>query len=229
MNNDHGLDELEHHLRVAGILSAVTGDHGAHPSYRLILEGGIHLIAKPADEANASETWVRNEVAAWVVVRHLGWTSMMGATVHRSIASFQTPGKTTEASLQVLWPHAEDNPAAGSFSDAEIWKAATFDLVTGSQDRGGQNWLGVGPPGEPQELKLIDHGHAFEPAPGGINSAFFGLKKGQNLPDWVSRDLANLADPALDDDLRTLLSPDRLNGVRQRVAKLLSHGVLAYP
>jgi hypothetical protein len=222
------LENLEQHLRIAPILSAIRGVHGAHPSYRFVLEGGVYVIAKPADEAGANETWVRNEVAAWVVLRHLGWTDMMGATVLRTIPSLLT-GNPVEASLQVLWPAAEDAPAASSFSDEEAWKTAIFDVVTAASDRGGHNWLGVGLPGQPKALKLIDHGHAFQATPGGIESTFFELKKGQQLADWTVEALTRLTDPALDDALYPLLSPDRLAALRRRLSTLLSQRVLIFP
>jgi hypothetical protein len=45
-----GWDALEHYLDSAAILNmAHFAQHGAHRSYRLILEGGVGALAEPAD------------------------------------------------------------------------------------------------------------------------------------------------------------------------------------
>jgi len=47
--SEDALDELEHYLRGSTILDVAHFErHGAHRSFRLILEGGVGVLAKPA-------------------------------------------------------------------------------------------------------------------------------------------------------------------------------------
>lgn len=71
---DAELDELERYLANAEILDvAAFSRTTAHHSYRLILEGGVAVLAKPADTAPEGVIMCRREAAAWVLARALGW------------------------------------------------------------------------------------------------------------------------------------------------------------
>jgi hypothetical protein len=65
--------DLEEYLRTAAVLGEtgpVQGG-GAHPGkLRLLLEGGVQVIAKPSVEGNPdSDRMMRREEAAWVVAK----------------------------------------------------------------------------------------------------------------------------------------------------------------
>jgi hypothetical protein len=183
-----GLDELEEYLRTARILDVVSPGNigGAHEKRLLILEGGVGVIAKPADVSPEAPQMVRREAAAWVLARLLGWSDLVAATVIREIPSFSSGGDV-EASLMVAWPNNQPDQDPG-FDDHDVWRAAVFDAAIRQSDRAGHNWLCVPESGGQgtAKLKLIDHGYAFFfPGRDQIGSTFVEAKRGQPIPDAV--------------------------------------------
>lgn len=224
------LDQLASYMRTARIVSELTFDqHGAHQSYLLVLEGGVGVLAKPEDEINLGDVLVRREVAGWLVARMLGWPDLVAATVLRTIRSFKT-GVQVAASLQVLWPFPERIPPLGTFSDEDVWQAATFDAVVRHNDRRNNNWLAVPRPntGAQPRVRLVDHGYAFDPGLGPPSSDFYLARHGQPLPPFVTAALQALQG-ALPADLQGLLPDPELVGVRERTEHLLRKLALAFP
>jgi hypothetical protein len=96
---------LEEYLRTAAVLGE-TGPiqgGGAHPNkVRLLLEGGVQVIAKPTIAGQPdSERMMRREAAAWAVAKAMGFTGLVGATVIRTVPHDHGD---VEASVQVFWP-----------------------------------------------------------------------------------------------------------------------------
>ena len=221
-----GLDDLERYLRSARILSATTfGQHGAHKSFRLVLDGGVAVLAKPESTAPADggAAMVSYEAAACVVARDLTWTDLVATTVVRRVD--EVTGVEDSASVQVLWPEFEPNADLGNFRDDDIWRAAIFDVVVLHADRG-QNWGGV--PGEGAlRLKLVDHGYAFRAWPNRpFASSFETLKRGQRIPDEYLSDLRAFAQGCRDSELPALLEEEVLDELVQRVERLIDEGTL---
>jgi hypothetical protein len=218
-----GLDELEEYLRTARIMEvcafpATTG--GAHPKALVILDGGVGLLAKPADANADAPEMVTREAAAWTVARHLGWTDLVSTTVVRTIPS-PTSGADVEASVAVAWPsHQPDTDPAG-FSDDDIWRAAVFDFLIDQSDRSGHNWLSVPDPalGQPK-LKLVDHGYAFWFPGRPLGSTFFAAKQGQDLPDSVLAAVKTMLAAWPIKDLDDLLDAGIVSNIEQRARDL---------
>jgi hypothetical protein len=224
------IDQLANYVTKARILSEFAFDqHGAHQSYLLVLEGGVGVLAKPEDEINLGDVLVRREVSAWIVARLLGWPDLVAVTVLRRIRSFKT-GLEVAASVQVLWPFPERIPVVATFSDDEVWQAATFDSVVRHGDRRNNNWLAVPRPGTgvPVHLRLVDHGYAFDPGLAQPNSDFYLAKQGQALPEAVARGLESLQ-TSLPGGLQGLLPDPELAGVRERTEHLLRKKSLGFP
>jgi hypothetical protein len=180
-----GLSEVELYLRTATILDvAHFAQHGAHRSYRLILEGGVGVLAKPSDTIPQGEIVPRREAAAWALARDLDWTDLVAATVTRFIDSPDS-GDQVLASVQVLWPDFTPDADPNLFSDEDIWRAGVFDCLLGQDDRNGHNWLAVPGSSPTPGLKLVDHGFGFPDTVTPPNSTFYELRKGQQIPDQV--------------------------------------------
>lgn len=226
------LDNLEEYLLGARILAefAFSG-HGAHQSYFLVLEGGAAGLAKPADEIADGATLVRRERAAWVVARLLKWPDLMAATVIRTVRSYKT-GLDTDASLQVIWPDNLPDAPIGTFSADDVWRAAIFDAVIGHTDRGGHNWLAVPAPkpaGAASQLKLVDHGYAFLGGDQPPNSDFFRQNQNQDLPASFAENLKALSAAIGGSELEKLLDKVSVQGMVERVDKLLKYARLQLP
>ncbi len=226
------LDDLESYLLGVRILSefAYSG-HGAHVSYFLVLEGGAAALAKPADEIGDGGTLVRRERAAWVVARLLKWPDLMAATVVRTLRSFKT-GLDTDSSVQVIWPDNLPDAPITAFSSEDIWRGAIFDAVVGHTDRGGHNWLAVPAPkpaGPTVQLKLVDHGYAFPAGSQPPNSDFFRRNLNQDIPAPFARDLKDFAAAVGGSEVERLLDTASVQGIVERVDKLLNRARLTLP
>lgn len=225
-----GADELEHYLRNARILDASTfTQHGAHTSYRLILEGGVGALAKPADQAPADgAAVVRNEVAAWVIARELQWSDLVSTTVLREVPSWITSDASTEASVQVLWPSFDPGVAADEFPDDDQWRAAIFDTLVVNGDRHPANWGAV--PGSGQRrLKLVDHGYAFSYGQSPPNSPFFQGKRHQELPAELLEDVGTFLASTASGELADLLGDNALEQLLERCRHVAENGTLDVP
>lgn len=221
------LDGLETFLAGAPVLDVAAFSHTtAHHSYRLILEGGVGVIAKPADTAPEGAVMCHREAAAWVLARALRWPDLMATTVMRRIAS-PTSGDEVETSVQVIWPDYLPDADVALFSGEDIWRAAVVDAVIGHSDRAGHNWLAVPGSSPSPRLKLVDHGHCFPEATSPPGSTFYELRRGQDLPDHSADALNELvSDRDSLDRLRALLSAAAVEAVVARAETLLSSTVL---
>lgn len=218
-------DHLEQYLRRARVLSYARGAHGAHPSYRVLLEGGAYVIAKPAEEVAGGHDMVPREAAAWLTARALGWPELVGATVVRLMPSFQDPRRETECSLQMLWPDPEEMTDRTQFSEVERWRAGVFDVVIHAGDRS-HNWLGVL---QPRQLKLVDHGHAFEFPGFAFQSVFADDLNGQDLPADIIASLGGLLAAGPGKELVGLLGSDHCARMMKRVERLFNDSRLTPP
>jgi hypothetical protein len=222
-----GLDDLEKYLRAARILDAATfPNHGAHPSYRLILEGGVGALAKPASTApDDGAAMVRYEVAGWVVARDLGWSDLVATTVLRTIDLLPDQDET-ETSVQVLWPGFQVDVDRTQFDNEDIWRAAIFDALIRHSDRT-HNWGAVVGHGRPR-LKLIDHGYAFR-STRPLSSSFVVDREGQPLPQMLKDDLDAFLERYQDGDLADLLEPEVLEELGTRARNMVETGILSLP
>lgn len=221
-----GLEKLEVYLREARILAATFPNQGAHPSYRLLLEGGVGALAKPASTApEDGAAMVRYEVAGWVIARDLGWSDLVATTVLRSIDVLPEQ-EETEASVQVLWPGFQVDADRSQFSDKDIWRAAIFDTLILHSDRT-HNWGAVTEHGSPR-LKLIDHGYAFR-ASRPFQSSFAQDKTGQPLPDELVGPLETFLGACDEGQLADLLEEDVLEEMVARGRTLVETAVLSLP
>lgn len=228
-----GLDELEEYLRNALILGALdppsSGGGHAGGRFRLLLQGGVSVIAKPGTNPE-SETMMGREAAAWQVARLLGFEEIVAATVIRTMPT--SGGDEVLASAQVFWPDGNlFSPPIDTFPDDDVWRAAIFDAVIGNVDRAGHNWLAVPAPGGvvPPRLKLVDHGHAFDY--GGnrnrVESAFYAAHRGEDIPDDLHEALQRFVDAWPAAGVENLLSEQAIDDVRERAQALVQRRVLA--
>jgi hypothetical protein len=233
------LDDLENYLLHAAVLfafePAVQGGGGHAGKYAVVFDGGVTAYSKPSSGVADGGRAARNEAAAWAVARLLGWTDLMGATVIRLMAHGHT-GAVEEIALQILWPGSDFTPDPARFTDDEIWRAALFDQIILHSDRMSNNWLGVPPMALPfpgavyggqQQLKLIDHGYAFDyPARAVVSSSFVELRRGQTVPSPLLAALSSLRNSVPNSSLVQLLGSSELNALVARVDSVISAGAL---
>jgi hypothetical protein len=223
---------LEEYLRTAAVLGE-TGPiqgGGAHPNkVRLLLEGGVQVIAKPTIAGQPdSERMMRREAAAWAVAKAMGFTGLVGATVIRTVPHGHGD---VEASVQVFWPDGNLFCAPiGQFPEEDLWHAAVFDAVVAHGDHNGNNWLAVPAPGGPYppRLKLVDNGHSFgypslQVPP---NSTFYNQLVDEDLPDHCVEALHLLLDGFPRQQLADLVEEDESDRARERAEQLLQRRVL---
>lgn len=228
MEGQEGLDELERYLSVAGILT--WGDHlgidGGHPEkHRVVLAGGVQVLAKPGLDENLERT-VRREAAGWQIARHLGFPGLVAGTVLRAVPRLSTSADLVH-SAQITWPDGrqwltpiEQLPAV------EVWMASVFDAVVAHADHMNSNWFGVPDPsrGAPH-LRLVDTGNAFDIGDGKPHSSFYEHHQGDGLDDHVAFGLQQLVDNC-PPQVEQLLGNDEARRTRDRAAQLLSSGKL---
>lgn len=226
MNDDRYLDNFESYLRQAGVVAAGTWSiGGAHTGkVRLVLEGGVYAVAKPASGIGNGEQLIRAEVAAWAFARELGWSDMVACTVLRD----DVPGVDGEASVHVLWPEdAVPDAPIDRFEPSDTWRAAIFDVVVDHADRG-HNWLGHPDPGGAFRLKLIDHGFAFGIEGRAPQSTFYAMHHDQQIPAPHLLALRRALHPRQERYLRGLFeaNPGALGAALNRIQALLETGML---
>lgn len=211
--------DLEAYLKAAGVESfSAWPFRGSHPSYLLVLLGGVGTIGKPEDEAPSPGS-SRREVAAWILARDLGWPDLVAPSVLRRLPSQRTAGAETDWSLQVVWPINERGPAPDKFEEHDLIRAAVFDALTVHGDRHGGNYLAVPPTsaGVQPRLKLVDHGSAFTAADTG--SPFYQYRRGQDLPDHCLTAIEGCL-AKYPGDLKSLLEQGELDALLARLNRL---------
>jgi hypothetical protein len=147
---------------------------------------------------------------------------MVAATVIREVPSLGS-GAPVEASVQILWPMNQPGVSEDEFSEEDLWRAAVIDALVRSTDRHPANWLGVplDAAGGRRQLKLIDHGHAFD-LTRGLQAPFYLGRRGQGLPDWASEAVDRLRDVGF---LASHLNDEENEAFVQRV-EYLKEGIL---
>lgn len=95
-----GLDDLEKHLAEARVMETWHTRYSGR-AHGMLLDGGLYVVCKPADEGGHEEQHVKNEAAAWALLKQWGWTQLMGATVVRTVPSFVHPGREVLSSIQI--------------------------------------------------------------------------------------------------------------------------------
>jgi hypothetical protein len=223
---------LEDYLRTAEIMTAAGFPwSGAHPNKQLIvLDGGIGLVAKPADPANVEAPLMsRCEAAAWLLALELGWSDLVSATVLRDVS---LPGVgDLEASLQVLWPAFETATEVGATtttcSDRDVWRVALFDAIARNTDRNDSNWGFI--KGVP-DVKLVDHGFACALWPNrGPTSQFVEDKRGHPVPPEQLVNVQDFWDSRNGSRLGEVLDPGAVGAIFDRARLIIQSGALQAP
>jgi hypothetical protein len=217
------IEDLERYISTADIESTLAWPlRGAHPSYMLVLVGGVSVLAKPADEAPSGAGMSKHETAGWVLARELGWYDLIAVTVMREIPSRKNVGTNTAASLQVIWPANDKGPALTALTKEDIIRAAILDMLMVHGDRHNQNYLAVPPTGSGVQprLKLVDHGYAFTANDTG--SPFYQAVRGQPLEEPYFSRLQGLDPNRLKTALDGLLEPGELTALLDRLRHLVT-------
>lgn len=218
------LEDYEQRLREGHIEEVVVPTiAGAHPDKcHVRLSTGETMICKPAPPDPSGLRYAKNEVAAFRLLRDLGWADLIAVTVWRSV---DVPGRgPVMSACQPLWEGAEDNTPVAQLAATDTTRAAVFDHLICQADRGGHNWLSVlGPTG--RSLKLYDHAYAFETH--GLNAAsdFTRLHAGQPLTDEVRSALERLVAVGVSEATREMLDDDVADRLVERAKAILASGV----
>jgi len=226
---------LEQAPVVYGYVPQLTAGGGHGNKIAVVLEGGVHALVKPASGAQDGLLAVQNEAAAWELACLLGWGELVAGTVIRDVLPPQS-GAPEPAAVQVMWPGYDWTPAPGSFPEGETWKAAILDMLMLHSDRTNNNWLGVPPAqlpfpgpvyGSRQQLKLIDHGFAFDfPGRANLSSSFVDLHRGNPIPaDLLQAVGAGLAQVEAS-PVRAILDDMPFERLKARFEGLLQSGSL---
>jgi hypothetical protein len=226
MYDEAELDDVERYLQEAPVLDVATfSTTTAHHSFRLILQGGLGAMAKPADRVAEGATVIRREAAAWIIARELGWSDLVAATIVR-VVDLPASGIVGETSVQIIWPDNEPDADPSSFSDEDVWRAAIFDAVIGHSDRGGHNWLGVPATGAERRLKLVDHGYGFPDTRTAPSSTFYAMREGQPIPPSHLEAVQRLASVRHEAALSELLDGASRTALHDRANHLATSGTL---
>jgi hypothetical protein len=213
MNDDRQLDDLERYLQEAPIIDVrdpqLAGAHGE--KVRLVLEGGVVAVAKPAVGIGDGDLVIAREAAAWLFARELRMADMLACTVIRDEVPL-LGGGTSRASVQVIWhpPFTPDMPVAqADFPDHDRRRAAIFDVVIAHSDRS-HNWLAIPHPSGQGDhrLKLVDHGYAFDFPGRSFDSVFYSEFQGQALEEVELDRLRRCLSPAQMRHLTELFAAD---------------------
>jgi len=226
---DAALDALEQYVMTAPVLGTFEWPRrGSYPSYLLVLEGGVGVLAKPDDEHQDGPLITKREASAWVLARLIGWSDLVATTVLRPLSSNRN-SSVVHASLQVVWSEAGTKNVS-EFSDDDVWRAAVFDAVIRNADRSGEaNWLAVPAYVASPMLKLPDHGYSLEPGLAPPSSLLFNEKQGQALPLECIDALVSLEAALNDQDPLQALLPNATAGILERVRALLRSRILQLP
>lgn len=226
------LDRVEQVLLSAPIEDVlafhITADPGGgHAMKRtLILEGGITVMAKCAPAGDLNQyAQAQQEVAAWKLLRALGWQHLAAATVLRQ---FDDPSEgRVSAAVQVVWPEAllTKAPPVSSLDPDDTYRAAAFDFLILNCDRGGHNWFGLQDGRGGLQLKLYDHGHCFGLHGPNVSSEFVTQHAGEPLPPDISDALEALTASSLATVLEHL-DESKIEGILSRRSEIVTAGKL---
>ena len=217
------LEDLERYLREASILT--WGEvvlEGGHPEkHRVLLAGGVQVIAKPA--LPGFDLVPSREAAGRQVAKLLGFVGLVAATVVRDVSRLST-GDPMPHSVQITWPDGRQwVTEVERLPDAEVWQAAVFDAVVSHADHAGNNWFGVPSPEHgTAHLRLVDTGNAFDLGGGAVNSTFYQHHLGDRLPDELHEAVEQFAEGDLS-QVVDLLGEDEAQKVRQRAKKIAAN------
>ncbi len=217
---------VEEHLRTAAVLRTwdLPGGGGHANKFAALFEGGHTAVVKPAQGQADGEEMCRNEVAAWVIARELGWLDLVSVTVLRDI-DLPTGGSSC-ASVQLLWPYTEFCPDIARFRDVDVWRVAILDFLVAQSDRVGNNWLGAVDSGGQLQVHLVDHGYSFECQGRPAASAWTKAKCGQPVPEALLNALHELQGSAARGELERLLKTEAVTRFRRRLDEIVSTGRL---
>lgn len=185
---------------------------GHQAKYSVALSGGQVCLAKAAPPGDLNQlAQTRHEVAAWELLKALGWADLGATTVLREI-DLAGVG-LVPAALQTAWPSemCVNAPDISCMPSEVTFRAAIFDYVILNSDRGGHNWLGLDDGAGAVRLKLFDHGHCF------------GLHGGEVSSNFVSK---HMGDPLADAD-RTALRHARTSGLPRVIPHVAADAVEA--
>jgi hypothetical protein len=229
MSECHFLDE---HLRSARIVETLpVAGGGGHPEKRrLVLDGGVILIAKPRfDEPTAHQ--VAGELAACILARELVW-DIVPATILRPNVELVSGGRVADCSVQIIWSGFktafELGIGPGNCQSDASWRVALFDVLIRNTDRKSDNW---GMVGDSEVVRLFDNGNAHGGPGSGFNSEFAAHYNGQPIPEHPLQDLRRFVarrewEASL---LSSVLPQSSVEAVFSRAERLIAEGTLAPP
>ncbi len=226
---------LEDYISTAPVIHAARINRGGgHQDKQLVvLDGGVGVVAKLAEGANATaHLQIRAERAAWLLAQELGWRDLVPLTAFRVVQSIFTENYVS-SSVQVAWPLfkiAAESPAPGvarrearDCPDEEIWRIAIFDVLALNTDRNGTNWGFI--EGMSDRPKLIDHGHAFEAAQSG-SFEFIDLRRGGIVPAEHRERVEGLLERRTTTPLADVLPPQTFQHVMDQARSIVDTGNL---
>jgi hypothetical protein len=219
------VDILTEYLRTAKPLAVVRNPaSAANETYIVSLDGGVSIIAK----YGGPHPNIKQEAAAWVMARLLGWDDLVAATV---LAAFRPSPvhEMRDSSLQVVWFPHEVGPDLDALPEADVWRGALFDAMVLHRDRHAGNWLACPPvsSGEPR-LKLIDHGHTWDLA-GQPSSRIYEKLQGKPVPDELKGALERAHRGVDRSPLTRLIDGAAVEAVKKRLTFVLQSGSLGVP
>jgi hypothetical protein len=219
------VDTLVEYLRTAKPLAVVRNPtSGANETYIVSLEGGVAIVAK----YGGPHPNIKQEAAAWVMARLLGWEDMVAVTVLSAFRPSQGH-EIRESSLQVAWHPHEVGPDLDSLPAEDVWRGALFDAIVMHRDRHPNNWLACPPvaSGEPR-LKLIDHGHTWDTG-GQPSSRIYEKHQGKPIPNELRTALGGALRRVDRSPLPRLIDGAAVEAVRKRLTFVLQSETLGVP
>jgi hypothetical protein len=112
------------------------------------LETGRKVFLKRADLMPIGLDGIRREVAAYEVLRAMGWWDLMPVTVFRRCEL--SDGVTVDVALsELIVPPPSDNCPLTDFSRDDIERVAAFDAIILQTDRDGHNYGAIERGGRP--------------------------------------------------------------------------------
>jgi hypothetical protein len=190
-----------------------------------------HAVHRDVELGEEGLTWVRNEVAAYIVGEVTGVTSILIPTVHRT--ALNEKGEHIEVAVSLFVEAADalsddlsEGTWPGEVDDDELVQAAVFDFVVRQTDRKavgthGGNWFVLRLPDGTPRLLLFDHQLCFDARPDWEPQSIFQERWGHLA---AARRYAEQAAALLSEDatnrLAPYLAPEALRNLQARVRSL---------